>query len=72
MDRCPTCGILHEYDSYDGYCSIECLKFMHEEIVPDGAHVILSKIREYNEDESPELDTIEKVLSYSEYKAQFG
>jgi len=45
---------------------------MHEEIVPDGAHVILSKIREYNEDESPELDTIEKVLSYSEYKAQFG
>ena len=70
MDRCPTCGVLHEPEIFSGYCTIECLKFFNSEIVVDGAQPIMSKIREYNE--VPELDTMEKVLSYSELKAQFG
>jgi hypothetical protein len=45
---------------------------MHNDVLSTDSHLIVAKIIRYNEDDVPELDTMEKVLSYKELQAQYG
>jgi hypothetical protein len=74
MKRCLNCGCVYTVSPVknDSYCSISCFKFMHNDVLSTDSHLIVAKIIRYNEDDVPELDTMEKVLSYKELQAQYG
>jgi len=41
-------------------------------VFANDAHVTIKNIMQYNDDEVPELDTMDKCRDYAEYKAQFN
>jgi len=41
-------------------------------VFANDAYVTIKNIMQYNEDEVPELDTMDKCRDYAEYKAQFN
>ena len=71
MHKCLNCGTLSD-TNLRGCCSIDCLKFLNNEVFANDAHVTIKNIMQYNEDEVPELDTMDKCREYAEYKAQFN
>lgn len=74
MKRCLNCGNVYDHKSVqDNFCSVACLEFIEQEVFEsDDCFAIISKIIDHNEDELPELDTVDKVVSYKDLKAQYG
>jgi len=70
MKRCENCGSVYLHKPVgDKYCTIGCLRFKHNDGVVDSIHHIISKLKDYNEDQVPELDTMDKIIAYKEHKA---
>lgn len=71
MKRCTNCNSVYSHKSVGkDFCTINCLKFFHNNIENEDNKVfyIVNKIRDYNE-ESPELNTMEKVFAFKEHQA---